>query len=155
MRGYHKRPEETAQALKDGWLHTGDVGVLDEDGYLRIVDRMKDMIIRGGENIYPQEIEHAVHAHPAVLEAAVVGRPHPVMGEEPVAFVVLKEGALRDEDELVAFLTQRIAKFKLPTSVTFIDEVPKNPLGKFDKPRLRATVASTSASATGPDEEAP
>lgn len=147
MRGYLNRPEETATTLKDGWLHSGDVGVLDEDGYLRIVDRVKDMIIRGGENIYPQEIEHAIHAHPAVLEAAVVGSPHPVMGEEPVAFVALKDGASLDENELVAFLTQRIAKFKLPTSVTFLDEVPKNPVGKFDKPRLRTTVASTSASA--------
>ncbi|MEQ8147472.1 AMP-binding protein [Streptomyces sp. OP7] len=154
MRGYHSRPEETAQVLKDGWLHTGDVGVLDEDGYLRIVDRVRDMIIRGGENIYPQEIEHAIHAHPDVLEAAVVGRSHPVMGEEPVAFVALRRGALLDEDKLVAFLTQRIAKFKLPTSVTFIDEVPKNPVGKFDKPRLRATVTSASASAMSPDEEA-
>ncbi|MBC7267443.1 MAG: AMP-binding protein, partial [Streptomyces sp.] len=153
MRGYLNRPEETAKALKDGWLHTGDVGVLDEDGYLRIVDRVKDMIIRGGENIYPQEIEHAIHAHPAVLEAAVVGRPHPVMGEEPVAFVALRKGASLDEDELVAFLTQRIAKFKLPTLVTFIDEVPKNPLGKFDKPRLRTTTASTSASAVRSSEE--
>ncbi|WP_406145147.1 class I adenylate-forming enzyme family protein [Streptomyces sp. NBC_01012] len=155
MRGYLNRPQETAQALKDGWLHTGDVGILDEDGYLRIVDRVKDMIIRGGENIYPQEIEHAIHAHPAVLEAAVVGRPHPVMGEEPVAFVALKDGASLDEDEVVAFLTQRIAKFKLPTSVTFVDDVPKNSVSKFDKPRLRATLAPTGTSAMGRDEERP
>ncbi|MFD4223274.1 class I adenylate-forming enzyme family protein [Streptomyces griseus] len=155
MRGYLNRPQETAQALKDGWLHTGDVGVLDEDGYLRIVDRIKDMIIRGGENIYPQEIEQALHAHPAVLEAAVIGRPHPVMGEEPIAFVALKNGTSLDEDELVAFLTHRIAKFKLPTSVIFVDEVPKNPVGKFDKPRLRTTLALTSTSAMGRDEETP
>jgi acyl-CoA synthetase (AMP-forming)/AMP-acid ligase II len=142
MRGYLNRPEETARTLRDGWLHTGDVGTLDEDGYLRIVDRVKDMIIRGGENIYPQEIEQAIHLHPAVLEAAVVGRPHPVMGEEPVAFVVLKEGASLDQDALVAFLTERIAKFKLPTEVSFIDEVPKNPVGKFDKPKLRSTLTA-------------
>ena len=141
MRGYLNKPEETATTLKDGWLHTGDVGVLDEDGYLRIVDRVKDMIIRGGENIYPQEIEHAITGHPAVLEAAVVGRPHPVMGEEPIAFVALKDGASLEQDELIAFLTERIAKFKLPTAITFIDEVPKNPVGKFDKPRLRSTLA--------------
>lgn len=141
MRGYLDKPEETAKTLQDGWLHTGDVGVLDEDGYLRIVDRVKDMIIRGGENIYPQEIEHAISAHPAVLEAAVVGRPHAVMGEEPIAFVALKDGASLDQDELIAFLTELIAKFKLPTAVTFIDEVPKNPVGKFDKPRLRSALA--------------
>lgn len=145
MRGYLNKPEETAKTIRDGWLHTGDVGILDEDGYLRIVDRVKDMIIRGGENIYPQEIEHAIHAHPSVLEAAVVGRPHPVMGEEPVAFVVLKDGASLGRDELLAFLTERIAKFKLPTEVSFIDEVPKNPVGKFDKPRLRSTLTAAGA----------
>ena len=144
MRGYLNKPEETAKTLQDGWLHTGDVGILDEDGYLRIVDRVKDMIIRGGENIYPQEIEQAMLAHPAVLEAAVIGRPHAVMGEEPVAFVSVKDGASLDEDELIAFLTERIAKFKLPTQVTVIDEVPKNPVGKIDKPRLRATVEPAS-----------
>ncbi len=142
MRGYLNRPEETARTLRGGWLHTGDVGVLDEDGYLRIVDRVKDMIIRGGENIYPQEIEQAIHLHPAVLEAAVVGRPHPVMGEEPVAFVVLKEGASLDQDALVAFLAERVAKFKLPTAVSFVDAVPRNPVGKIDKPRLRSTLAA-------------
>jgi long-chain acyl-CoA synthetase len=144
MRGYLNKPDETARTLRDGWLHTGDVGVLDEDGYLRIVDRVKDMIIRGGENIYPQEIERAIGAHPAVLEVAVVGRPHPVMGEEPIAFVSVKDGASLDQDELLAFLADRIAKFKLPTSVTFLDEVPKNPVGKIDKRRLRTSLTGTS-----------
>jgi long-chain acyl-CoA synthetase len=142
MRGYLNQPEETARTIRDGWLHTGDVGVLDEDGYLSVVDRVKDMIIRGGENIYPQEIEHAIHTHPAVLEAAVVGRPHPVMGEEPVAFVALREGAQLNETELIEHLTGRVAKFKLPTAVVFLEEMPKNPVGKFDKPRLRGTLSS-------------
>ena len=90
MRGYLNQPEDTAAALADGWLHTGDVGYFDDDGYLVLVDRVKDMIIRGGENIYPKEIENVLYRHPAVLEAAVVGRPHDVLGEEPVAFVALR-----------------------------------------------------------------
>ena len=93
MRGYLGRPDATAESLGDGWLHTGDVGVLDEDGYLRLVDRIKDMIIRGGENLYPKEIEAELHAHPAVLEAAVVGAAHDLLGEVPVAYVSFKPGA--------------------------------------------------------------
>ena len=92
MRGYLGRPEETAQVLRGGWLHTGDVGRFDDDGYLTLVDRVKDLIIRGGENIYPKEIEDVLHTHPAVLEAAVVGQPDPVFGEQPVAFVTLRPG---------------------------------------------------------------
>ena len=145
MQGYLNKPEETAKTLRDGWLHTGDIGVFDEDGYLSIVDRVKDMIIRGGENIYPQEIEQAVYTHPAVLEAAVVGRPHPVMGEEPIAFVTLREGHELSEAELIEHLTGRIAKFKLPTAVTVLQEIPKNPVGKIDKPRLRLGVTPAEA----------
>ena len=95
MRGYLGKPEETAETLRGGWLHTGDLGRFDEDGYLVLVDRLKDMIIRGGENIYPKEIEDALYAHPSVLDAAVVGRPDPLFGEEPVAFVVLRPGHRR------------------------------------------------------------
>ncbi len=96
MRGYLGQPEATAEALRDGWLHTGDLGYLDADGYLVLVDRKKDMIIRGGENIYPKEIEAVLHQHPAVQEAAVVGRPDPVYGEQPVAYVLLRPRRARD-----------------------------------------------------------
>ena len=92
MRGYLGKPEETAKVVRDGWLHTGDVGIIDEDGYLRIVDRIKDMIIRGGENIYPKEIEECLYGHPGILEAAVVGKPDEMFGEVPVAFVATKPG---------------------------------------------------------------
>ena len=117
MRGYLNRPEETAKTIVDGWLHTGDIGVLDEDGYLTLVDRAKDMIIRGGENIYPKEIESVIYTHPGVLEAAVVGRPHPVYGEVPMAFVSLRDGAAATADELLAHLTKSLAKYKLPTEI--------------------------------------
>lgn len=137
MRGYLDRPEETANTLRDGWLHTGDVGRLDEDGYLILVDRLKDMIIRGGENIYPKEIENAIYGFSSVLEAAVVGRPHPVLGEVPVAFVSLREPSPSAVQDLHEHLTSKLAKFKLPAEIILIDDVPKNPVGKIDKPRLR------------------
>jgi long-chain acyl-CoA synthetase len=137
MRGYLNRPDETAKTLVDGWLHTGDIGRLDEDGYLVLVDRAKDMIIRGGENIYPKEIEAVVYQLPQIAEAAVVGRAHPVYGEEPVLFVSLSPGAALDIDQIRAHLTQALAKYKLPVEITILDELPKNPVGKFDKPSLR------------------
>jgi acyl-CoA synthetase (AMP-forming)/AMP-acid ligase II len=137
MRGYLNRPAETATTIVDGWLHTGDVGRFDEDGYLVLVDRIKDMIIRGGENLYPKEIENALHAHPAVLEAAVVGAPHPVLGEVPVASVALHTGAHVTVDELLAHCRQRLAKIKIPTRLTIVDALPKNAVGKIDKPALR------------------
>jgi long-chain acyl-CoA synthetase len=137
MRGYLNRPEETAKTLVDGWLHTGDIGRLDDDGYLMLVDRAKDMIIRGGENIYPKEIEVVVYQLPQIAEAAVVGRANPVYGEEPVLFVSLTPGAALDIDQIRAHLTQSLAKYKLPVEITILDELPKNPVGKFDKPSLR------------------
>ena len=137
MRGYLNRPAETAATIVDGWLHTGDVGRFDEDGYLVLVDRIKDMIIRGGENLYPKEIENALHAHPAVLEAAVVGAPHPVLGEVPVASVALHAGAHVTVEELLAHCRQRLAKIKIPTRLTIVDALPKNAVGKIDKPALR------------------
>jgi acyl-CoA synthetase (AMP-forming)/AMP-acid ligase II len=139
MRGYRGRPDETAATIRDGWLHTGDVGRLDPDGYLVLVDRIKDMIIRGGENIYPKEIEAALYEHPAVHEAAVVGRPHEVLGEVPVAVVSAREGAVLDEAALAAFLAERLAPYKRP-AVVVVAEVPKNAVGKIDKPRLRREV---------------
>ncbi|WP_329018285.1 class I adenylate-forming enzyme family protein [Streptomyces sp. NBC_01601] len=137
MRGYLGRPEETAKAIRDGWLHTGDVGRIDEDGHLVLVDRVKDMIIRGGENIYPKEIETVLHDHPAVLEAAVVGCPDEVLGEVPLAFVSLCEGTDLDPHEIGAFLAERLAPYKRPVGVRVVPGIPKNPVGKIDKPTLR------------------
>ncbi|WP_432168336.1 class I adenylate-forming enzyme family protein [Streptomyces sp. bgisy031] len=142
MQGYLNRPEETERTLADGWLHTGDVGVLDEDGHLRIVDRIKDMIIRGGENLYPKEIEAALHSHPHVLEAAVVGRPHEVYGEVPVAYVTTAAGIDTTPDELRAHCAELLTKVKVPVDVFVMDALPKNPVGKIDKPALRALRAA-------------
>jgi long-chain acyl-CoA synthetase len=137
MRGYLNRPDETAKTLVDGWLHTGDIGRLDEDGYLILVDRAKDMIIRGGENIYPKEIEAVVYQLPDIAEAAVVGRSNALYGEEPVLFVSLTSGSALDPAEIRAYLTEALAKYKLPVEITVLDELPKNPVGKIDKPSLR------------------
>lgn len=145
MRGYRRRPEETADALGDGWLHTGDVGILDEDGYLRLVDRIKDIVIRGGENVYPKEIEAVLHGHPAVLEAAVVGAPHPVYGEVPVAYVALHPERTATEDELRGVCTAHLTKIKIPVSITIAGALPKNPVGKIDKPALRAQLVADPA----------
>ena len=142
MRGYLGMPEETARTLRGGWLHTGDVGRFDQDGYLVLVDRVKDMIIRGGENIYPKEIEDALHAHPSVLEAAVVGRPHPLFGEEPVAFVVLRPGFTAGPGELIEHAQTLLAKFKVPRAVFIETDLPKTPIGKIAKPALRDRAAS-------------
>ncbi len=141
MRGYLNRPEETARTIRDGWLHTGDVGRLDEDGYLVLVDRLKDMIIRGGENIYPKEIESVLHAHPAVREAAVVGRPDEVMGEVPVAYVSLRPGTTAAPEDVLAYLREHLAPYKIPYELHVLPEIPKNSIGKIDKPGLRATAA--------------
>jgi long-chain acyl-CoA synthetase len=142
MRGYLNLPEVTAQTIVDGWLHTGDVGILDDDGYLRIVGRIKDMIIRGGENIYPKEIESVLTAVDGVLDAAVVGRPHEILGEVPVAYVQAYPGAVLDVDSLAAHCRRNLAKVKVPEVITLIDELPKNPVGKPDKPALRRIAAN-------------
>jgi len=145
MRGYLNRPEETAKTVVDGWLHTGDVGRFDEDGYLVLVDRAKDMIIRGGENIYPKEIESVVYQLPAIAEAAVVGRADPVYGEQPVLFAALHAGANLDTDRIREHLTASLSKYKLPVEITVLPELPKNAVGKIDKPSLRKTFATASA----------
>lgn len=142
MKGYLGMPEATAETIRDGWLHTGDVGKFDDDGYLTLVDRIKDMIIRGGENLYPKEIENALAAHPAVLECAVVGAPHQSLGEIPVAYVVTYGGADLTEEELLEVARERITKIKLPAFVHFVDELPRNPVGKIDKPSLRREAAA-------------
>jgi long-chain acyl-CoA synthetase len=145
MQGYLNRPEATAEALGDGWLHTGDVGILDEDGYLRLVDRIKDMIIRGGENIYPKEIESVLHRHPAVIEAAVVGQVHHALGEVPVAYVALHPERTATEAELRELCSEHLTKIKVPISITILDTLPKNPVGKIDKLTLRAQTSPTPA----------
>jgi long-chain acyl-CoA synthetase len=138
MRGYLGLPDETARTVVDGWLHTGDVGRFDADGYLVLVDRIKDMIIRGGENIYPKEIENVLHAHPAVLEAAVVGVPDPVLGEVPVAHVVPLPDAEVTPGELIEHCRGSLARIKVPVTVSITDALPRNPVGKIDKRRLRS-----------------
>jgi long-chain acyl-CoA synthetase len=143
MRGYLNRPEETAQAIVDGWLHTGDVGRFDEDGYLVLVDRAKDMIIRGGENIYPREIEVVAHGLPQIAEAAVVGQTHPVYGEEPVLFVSLHPEEVIEVDAIREHLRGSLSKYKLPVDITIMDDLPKNAVGKIDKPTLRKCLAET------------
>lgn len=143
MRGYLNRPEETAKTIVDGWLHTGDVGRLDEDGYLILVDRAKDMIIRGGENIYPKEIETVVYQLPEIAEAAVIGRANSKYGEEPVLFVSLNSGMAASADTISEHLGRSLSKYKLPVAITILDDLPKNPVGKIDKPALRKRNAVT------------
>jgi len=135
--GYYRDPEATSQTLKAGWLHTGDLGRLDEEGFLYIVDRQKDMIITGGENIYPREIEEVLYAHPKILEAAVIGLPDPTWGERIHAVVALKEGESLAEQEVIDYCKAHIASFKKPKSVEFVDRLPRSPAGKVLKRILK------------------
>lgn len=137
IQGYWKMPELNQEIIQDGWFHTGDLGYLDEDRYLFIVDRMKDLIISGGTNIYPKEIEEVFYAHPAVLEAAVIGVPDELWGESVKALVVLRPNYHTTEAELIAFCKDRLAGYKKPKSVEFLKELPKNPSGKILKRVLR------------------
>jgi len=136
MLGYWNRPEATAETIIDGWLRTGDVAVMDDDGYIYIQDRIKDMIISGGENVYPAEIENVLMAHPGVAEAAVIGQPSEKWGESPFAIVVRKDGALIEKD-VIEFCRGRLAGFKQPRGVAFVGEIPRNPSGKILKRVLR------------------
>jgi long-chain acyl-CoA synthetase len=138
MSGYWGMPEETAETIEeDGWLHTGDVGRMDEDGYIYLVDRRKDMIISGGENIYSREVEEVLYVHDAVLEAAVVGVPDKKWGESVKAVVVLKDGAQASEDEIIDFCKEHLASYKKPRSVEFWDSLPKTGSGKIKKAEIR------------------
>ena len=138
MLGYYRMPEETARTIRQGWLHTGDMGRLDADGFLYIVERKKDLIIRGGFNIYPREVEEVLYAHPAIAEVAVIGAPDPLMGEDVLAFVVRKHGASVTAEALIAFCQDRLAKYKCPKQVRFVDTLPKSPIGKILRKELRA-----------------
>lgn len=137
MKGYWNKPEETQAVFRNGWFFTGDVATMDEEGYISIVDRRKDIIISGGENISSVEVEDVIYQHPAVLEAAVIGVPDPKWGETPKALVALKPGASLTEEELIAFCKERLAHFKCPTSVEFVQELPKTGTGKIVKSDLR------------------
>jgi long-chain acyl-CoA synthetase len=137
MKGYYKRPEATAEAIRDGWFRTGDLARRDDEGYYFIVDRSKDMIIRGGYNVYPREIEEVLMTHPAVSLAAVVGVPHDSHGEEIKAYVILKPGASATPEEIVAWSKDQMAAYKYPRIVEFRDELPMTASGKILKRELR------------------
>ena len=137
MKGYYNDPEATARVIRDGWFYTGDAAVVHASGYAEIRDRLKDVIISGGENISSVEVEGVLLRHPAVQEVAIVGLPHELWGEAPHAFVVLRAGARAAEDELVAFARNNLAHFKAPHGVTFVSELPKTATGKVQKYVLR------------------
>jgi long-chain acyl-CoA synthetase len=138
IKGYLNRPEATADTIKDGWLNTGDIARIDEDGFIYIVDRAKDMVIRGGENVYCSEVETAIYHHDAIAEACVFGIPEERLGEEVAAVLVLRPGASLTEDELRQFLAASLAKHKIPTKIWFRNEpIPRNANGKFLKRELK------------------
>ncbi len=137
MMGYYKKPEETSQVLRDGWLYTGDIGFIDEEGYLTIVDRKKDMIIASGFNIYPVEIDNVLLEHPKILEACAVGVPDSYRGETVKAFVVVKEGEALSEEEVISFCKERLAAYKVPKQVEFLEALPKTVIGKILRRELR------------------
>jgi long-chain acyl-CoA synthetase len=146
LKGYFKNPEATAQAFRGGWFHTGDVGYRDKEGFFFIVDRKSDMIIRGGENIYPREIDEVLYQHPAVAAAATIGVPDQLYGEEVAAFVVLKEGKLATAEELIAHCQSELADYKCPKSIQLVKDIPKGPTGKLLKRELARLYADADQS---------
>jgi len=141
LKGYFKNPEATEKAFRGGWFHTGDVGYRDKEGFFYIVDRKSDMIIRGGENIYPREIDEVLYQHPAVAAAATIGVPDQLYGEEVAAFIVLKEGRHATEDELIAHCQSELADYKCPKSIRIVKDIPKGPTGKLLKRELTRVYA--------------
>jgi long-chain acyl-CoA synthetase len=141
LKGYFKNPEATETAFRGGWFHTGDVGYRDPDGFFYIVDRKTDMIIRGGENIYPREIDEILYHHPAVAAAATIGVPDPLYGEEVAAFIVLKDGMSATEEDLMTHCQSQLADYKCPKSVRIVKDIPKGPTGKLLKRELAARFA--------------
>jgi long-chain acyl-CoA synthetase len=144
LKGYYKDPDATAKAFCNGWFHTGDIGYRDDEGFFYIVDRKSDMIIRGGENIYPREIDEVLYQHSAILAAATIGIPDPLYGEEVTSFVVLKDGANTDAEELIAFCRERLADYKCPKTIRLVTEIPKGPTGKLLKRELSADYGDSS-----------
>jgi long-chain acyl-CoA synthetase len=136
MKGYYKNEAATREAFRSGWFHTGDLGYRDEEGFFYIVDRKSDMIIRGGENIYPREIDEVLYQHPKVKDAATIGVPDPLYGEEVKSFIVLCEGEQATEGEVIAFCRERLADYKCPKTIEFLDDIPKGPTGKLLKREL-------------------
>jgi acyl-CoA synthetase (AMP-forming)/AMP-acid ligase II len=137
MKGYWRMPQATQETLKDGWLHSGDIGLFTDEGEIYIVDRKKDMILSGDENIYPAEIEEVLYSHPAILEVAVIGVPDEKWGETVKAIVVLREGAQATAAEIIEYCKGRLSSYKKPTSVDFLNQLPRNPSGKVLKTELR------------------
>jgi long-chain acyl-CoA synthetase len=133
MKGYYNRPDSTREAMRGGWFHSGDIGIRDPDGSYRIVDRKKDMILRGGYNVYPREIEEVLYAHPAIVEAAVIGVASESHGEEIKAVIVLGAGQVLERDELIAYTREHLAAYKYPRIVEFVESLPKGPTGKILK----------------------
>ncbi|MCP5145505.1 MAG: AMP-binding protein, partial [Gammaproteobacteria bacterium] len=136
-KGYHHNPEETALAIRDGWLHTGDIGYKDDDGYYFIVDRKKEMIIVGGYNVYPRQVDEVLFSHPKIQEAAAVGKADPELGEAVAAFVVLKHGETMSEQEFFDFCKKEMVKYKRPVEVHFIDALPRTGANKINKLQLK------------------
>jgi acyl-CoA synthetase (AMP-forming)/AMP-acid ligase II len=145
MKGYYKDPEATRKTLRNGWLHTGDLGYYDEDGYFYYTDRKKDMIVRGGHKIYPIEVENVLYEHNAVKQCAVVAKPHPKLGEDVLALVVLAEGKNISADELIEFCSDKLADFKRPREIRFVQYIPTNAMGKVDKKIIRGTYSTPSS----------
>jgi long-chain acyl-CoA synthetase len=138
MKGYWNKPEATAEAIPDGWFRTGDLATMDDEGYFTIVDRKKDMILRGGMNVYPREVEEVIYTHPDVVEVAVVGMPDDLLGEQVGAAVTLREGSTATADDIIEFTKERIAAYKYPRTVWVVDELPKGPTGKILRREVRA-----------------
>ncbi|MBN2357452.1 AMP-binding protein, partial [candidate division KSB1 bacterium] len=135
--GYYKLPDQTARTFRSGWLYTGDMARMDEDGYLYIVERKKDLILRGGFNIYPRDLEEILYQHPAVADAVAIGVPDPVMGEEIKLYIVLKDGAVTSAEDIHQYCREQLAKNKWPKLIEFVNALPRNPMGKILRKELR------------------
>ena len=149
MKGYWNQPDATAEVIRNGWFHTGDIGVQDDDGWFFVVDRKKDMIISGGENVYPAEIEDVLYRHPGIKEVAVIGVPDDKWGEVPRAIVVPKDGEKLTEEDVLTFTHDKLARYKQPKSVIFTDMLPRNPAQKVLKFELREKYGAKSAVSVG------
>jgi long-chain acyl-CoA synthetase len=145
MQGYRGRPEATRGVLREGWLYTGDIGYLDADGYLFLVDRKKDMIIVGGYNVYPRQVDEVLFKHPSIAEAATVGRPDPLLGEVLVAFVVRRAGAALMEQGFFEYCRENLVKYRRPVAVTFVEALPRTNARKLDKKTLRVWASGAAA----------